>query len=298
MRTDDKISQTLVLRNGRHLGFAEYGNENRKPLFYFHGNQGSRYEAEFIKDKIDSLNIHIISLDRPGMGLSDFQERRKMLDFPEDVLELAKHLSLERFSILGGSGGGPYALTCAYRIPPDQLERCIVVSGLGPYSLSKKGMVRRSKNQLIIAKYFPWSIHFLIWASMGRKVGDEEWWETNYNKLLDMLPEPDRKVSLDTEIKKRMIKKTIEAFRQGSKGPAHDFKLFAKPWGFTLEEIPVETKVSLFHGEMDINVPLTMAQTMNEQILNSELKIYPEEGHLSVLVNRFKEMWDKSGVKQ
>jgi len=37
--------QHLVLPDGRRLGFAEYDDARGRPLLYFHGHPGSRYEA-------------------------------------------------------------------------------------------------------------------------------------------------------------------------------------------------------------------------------------------------------------
>ncbi len=287
-------SRSLLLSDGRRLGYTEYGNTHGKPVFYFHGNMGSRLEAAFGEEqKTTDLGIRFICIDRPGMGFSDYQPDRRILDLPHDILELAKELGLDgqKFVVMGGSGGGPYALACAYKIPAERLISCAVVSGLGPYEFDKTGMNSRSRNQLFIARYFPLLSHFSLWFLMGRKAKAEnkKWWEDSFQKIYKNLPTPDKEI-LSPLVLNRMIIKTIEAFRQGSKGPAHDFKLFAKPWGFKLEEIAHKTKVFLFHGELDTNVPISMAQEMSQRIPNCETKFYQDEGHLSVFINNFTEI--------
>jgi pimeloyl-ACP methyl ester carboxylesterase len=289
----DLTSQIMELSDGRRLGYAEYGDINGKPVFYIHGSFGSRLEAAFVEEeKVRDLAVRLICIDRPGMGLSDYQSDRRILDLPTDILELTHHIGLakKQFSIIGGSGGGPYALACAYKIPPEHLRSCCVVSGLGPYELDKTGMGSRGKNQLIMARYFPGLFKILLWFLMGRKANAEnrKWWEKNFQKLNKSLPLPDQEVVLNPNIVDRMIEKTIEAFRHGSKGPTHDFKLYTKPWGFKLEDIPI--KVFIFHGELDTNVPVSMAHTMSLQIPSCEPKFYPTEGHLSVLINNFNEI--------
>jgi pimeloyl-ACP methyl ester carboxylesterase len=287
---NNEISQVIELSDGRSLGYAEYGDPHGKPLFYFHGRDGSRIEAAFGKEESAAdLGIRFICPDRPGMGLSEYKKGRKLLDWPADVLELALHLGLEKFAVLGGSGGAPYALACAYRIPK-HLTACVIVSGLGSYNLSKNWLDRRNRNLLFIARHFSWLYRLLIWLIMGRKINDKSWWGKNYERLNQMLPEPDKKIISDLKVKERMICKTVEAFRQGSKGPAHDFELFAKPWGFNLNEISGELKVFIFHGGSDITVPISVTQSMIEQIPNCETKIYPNEGHLSVFINNFSEI--------
>ena len=92
------------------LGFGEYGASGGRPVFYFHGHPGSRLDWPGIIDRDNAaleLNARIISVDRPGHGLSDFQRGRKILDWPDDIIELADAPQVPRFAVLGLSGGGP-----------------------------------------------------------------------------------------------------------------------------------------------------------------------------------------------
>ncbi len=104
------------------------------PIFFFHGTPGSHVDWElfYVEDASCRLGVRLIAVDRPGMGLSDFQAGRKFLDWPVDVAALADHLALERFSVLGYSSGGAYALACALKIP-DRLAKVGVLNGDGPY---------------------------------------------------------------------------------------------------------------------------------------------------------------------
>src|SRR5215475_3198278 len=112
----------LRLADGRALGYAEFGDSGGEPFFYFHGHPGSRLEARFAESAATAAGVRIIALDRPGYGLSDWQPGRAILDWPADVTEAADLLGIGGFSVVGGSGGGPYALACAYRLP-DRVRR-------------------------------------------------------------------------------------------------------------------------------------------------------------------------------
>ena len=81
--------KTINLHDGRILGFAEYGKRDGKPIFYFHGHPGCRFEAELLAEHAESLNVRIIGVDRPGLGLSTYKPGRKILDWTGDLLELA-----------------------------------------------------------------------------------------------------------------------------------------------------------------------------------------------------------------
>ncbi len=129
---EDMLSQTKIFEDGRTIGFAEYGDPHGKPIFFFHGFPGSRFEAELFHDVALANNIRIIAVDRPGMGLSSFQKDRTLLDWPDDILELADKLGVDDFAVMGISGGGPYAAACAKEIRSSRLKKVGIISAMGP----------------------------------------------------------------------------------------------------------------------------------------------------------------------
>ena len=280
----------MKLSDGRTLGYAEYGSLRGVPVFYFHGFPGSRLEAAIVEDELVDLDMHLVAIDRPGMGLSDYQRSRTILDFPEDVQELAEYLGFENYGVLGVSGGGPYAIACACKIPSETLTGCAVVSGSGPYHLTKDGLGLGEKVVLFVAKNLPWLFRFILWLQLGRSVTNMDWWEENYSKLGRGVPVTDERILNSRCVKASIIAKSIEAFRQGCRGLVTDFQLYSEDWGFKLSEIPYENKVSIFHGELDKNVPISSAKSLSEEIPKCKTEFYPDEGHLSVLINKFEEI--------
>lgn len=129
---NDRTNQTIKLRGGRTLGYAEYGNPEGKPVFVFHAFPVSRLIWPYadIDDSATQLKARIITADLPGFGLSDFKRRREILDWPDDVSELADALRIGRFAVFGAPAGGPYALACAFKIP-QHLTATTVVCGAG-----------------------------------------------------------------------------------------------------------------------------------------------------------------------
>jgi pimeloyl-ACP methyl ester carboxylesterase len=77
---DNQMSQSITLNDGRRMGFAEYGDPYGHPILLFVGGS-----SRVVRPPEILPNIRLLTIDRPGLGLSDFQPGRKLLDFPDDV---------------------------------------------------------------------------------------------------------------------------------------------------------------------------------------------------------------------
>ena len=285
----EETTQFVELEDGRKLGYSEFGDLNGIPIFHFHGYPGSRLEAYFGDFIAKKYKVRFIGLDRPGMGISDFQPTRTLLDWPDDVIELADALKIDKFRVEGISGGGPYSAACAYKIP-DRLLSCGIIGGLGPADMSFEGMMKSNRRDFFVMRRLPWLYRLLMWATMGRKSKDVESVEKMMLKGAKNLPEPDRKILQNPELRKPFARESLEAFRQGTKGPAYEGKIYAKPWGFSLEDISPNLKVYIWHGELDVNVPIGMGREMAKRIPNCIPKFYHDEAHLSAAFNHLDEI--------
>jgi pimeloyl-ACP methyl ester carboxylesterase len=288
MVESNKEDQVLELKDGRKLGYAEYGDLSGKPMFHFHGYVGSRLEAKLFGEKIKEHGVHVISVDRPGIGLSDFQPKRTLLDWPDDIIELADHLGLNKFVVEGMSGGGPYAAACAYKIP-ERLTCCCIVAGLGPRDMDRKGMMSSNRTFFFFARRMPFIVKMLMKGQM-KTFENAEKTEKVMKKEIEKLPEPDKKIMMDKKFLDIMIAEIKEAFRNGVNGPAYEGKIYARPWGFDLKDISPDIQVYIWHGDSDVNVPISMGRKMCELIPNCQGKFYPNEGHLSVGQNHLDEI--------
>jgi pimeloyl-ACP methyl ester carboxylesterase len=273
-------NHVLVLKDGRKLGYAERGDLNGKPIFHFHGHPGSRLESRYFGKKPKEYGFHVISVDRPGFGLSDFQSERTILDWPDDVIELANHFGLDKFVVLGVSGGGPYAAACAYKIP-ERLTCCGIISGLGPINLSKKGMMLSNRIELFLARKIP-SLLKRVVKAQAKVFDDTEKAQKVMENSAKKLPEPDR-LWLQNPLYLNIAAEDIkESFRAGPDGVVHESIIFAKPWGFELKDISPDLQVYIWHGELDVNVPSSIGRKLCELIPNCKGFFFPNEAHLSM----------------
>ncbi|MFW9879218.1 MAG: alpha/beta hydrolase, partial [Candidatus Thorarchaeota archaeon] len=263
MKKNEKYNQIIMLKDGRKLGYAEFGIPDAKPIFYFHGHGSSRLEPKMYGFDEKQYNVRLISIDRPGRGLSDFKDKRTILDWPNDVVELANSLNIQKFAVLGGSGGCPYALACALKIP-ERLTYCGIISGLGPISLGLEGMDKGKQKELNLAKNRPGLLAkgYKIMQKKILKMKDQtpEELKKEFQKRSKNLPEPDKKIMVDPNKISLYVELMAEPFTQGINGVIHDIKLLSSDWGFNLNEISSNVKVFLWHGELDTSVPVRMGR--------------------------------------
>lgn len=102
-----RVDSAIPLSDGRRLAYAEYGAANGIPVFLFHGLPGSRLSWGLLPNNPFPKGLRLIAPDRPGYGGSDPKPGRSLLDWVDDVVELADALAIDRFAVLGVSGGGP-----------------------------------------------------------------------------------------------------------------------------------------------------------------------------------------------
>ena len=281
-----ELLESVKLSDGRSLSFARFGDPSGKPVFYFHGFPGSRLEPQSNHDSFLKAGIQLLALDRPGIGHSTRKNKRKLLDWPDDVVEIAKILKLEKFSILGVSGGGPYALACARAIP-GYLNKVTVACGLGPIDApnATSGMMLSNRVLFRYGKFFPPVLHlstFLMVRQLSSKPAK------GLKKFVEGLPEPDRLVLSKTDAQDFVAASAVEGVRQGSGPLLEEIGIYSRSWGFKLEDLNVP--VSLFQGEVDIDVPASMARHQASLIPDCEINLYPDDGHFSLLVNHIDEI--------
>jgi pimeloyl-ACP methyl ester carboxylesterase len=272
MSEDNSASSTdkmIQLHDGRTLGYAEYGQIDGKALFYFHGFPGARVEARFLAEQATQLHVHLVGVDRPGMGLSTFKANRRYLDWPDDVIELADSLHIDHFAVAGLSGGSPYVLACAYKIPK-RLTGCGIISGAGHINP-------------FVAFLSQW-VPRLMMPVIRRSFQNKEQAQKTLEKAASNWIEADRKSLLVPGIKELMVASLVEGFRQGARGAAYEGVLFGRPWGSRLEEIKFPS-IFLWHGELDTEAPVATARDVAGKLTQCKATYYPGEGHISLIVN-------------
>jgi pimeloyl-ACP methyl ester carboxylesterase len=271
------------------ISYEIFGNPNGKPLFICHGLNSSRLEAKLIESLLSSDDIKVIGIDRAGIGKSSFQKNRTILDFADDIVTIANKLGIRKFSVMGTSAGASYALACAYKIP-NRLVSAHIVSGLGPIDENLDNLSKDTKGFISLAKKLPWAVKPIFWLFMGRLSQNEKKSDQFLKNIIQSLDEIDKDIFKDNKLKNLFVTSCREAYKQGANGVAQDALLaYAAPWGFKLEDIEFQN-IYFYNGELDLSIPISMGKMMSNAIANSKLKIYPNDGHLSILANQMSEI--------
>ena len=271
-------TKTLLLKDGRTLAYCEYGAPDGVPVFYAHGGPGSRLECALFHEKAFFHGFRLIAPDRPGMGRSTFKPERTLLDYPQDLVELADFLGIERFGTMGMSGGGAHTVVCSYSLA-ERLLFNIALCGYTNFSElpGASGMLKNRVDQFVVGlsqrnpflfgalfELIAFSIKFLPNAF--------------YKELVNAGNQADKMICSDPAFKAHLINDQLEAMIQGGKGIALDSAIHYLDWGFRLKEI--QGKVIIMHGTEDNLVPPAYARHLAENIPDSDLHLLEGEGHL------------------
>lgn len=263
--------EVIKLKDGRNLGYAEFGDPKGIPIISLHGWQSSRIHGRRMAEAALKLNIRIIAPDRPGTGLSKYKKNRNLLDYTEDLIQLVNHLKINKFIMVGISGGAPYAAAFAYKYP-ERIKKLGLIVALAPTFI--KGNLKGMKLKY---KSLWWPQHYL---SLGGNL------TSLANSLITRHLSPERYVYFATAKSERIVAEKFkqvsidtrkQAYLQGFRGPASDLNLYTHDWGFDLNQIEVPT--FLYYGELDKVCPPVMGEYYKKQIKNSKLTIYKGESH-------------------
>jgi pimeloyl-ACP methyl ester carboxylesterase len=263
------FDRMLVLKDGRTLSFAEYGEQQGTPILLFHGTPGSRLEGGLFERAAHAYHVRIIVADRPGYATSSPVRRGSLLGYVGDVVALADTLQVDTFSVLGASGGGPFALACAAEIP-ERVRCCGLMSAIGPLALphSMDGMIAVNRMMFTLARFLPALPGLLVPRQLTSSMKSlQHYLDEGTSPMADVPPEVFAQLMVDQ----------LEAVRVGGKGITFDFGILTRPWGFPLEQI--HSRVWMWHGAEDNLAPLALARYTASHIPGCVLKVIPNAGH-------------------
>lgn len=276
-----KLEGNVAVGDDRQIGFAEFGTPQGRPVFWLHGTPGARrqipVEARAYAEKND---IRLIGVDRPGIGSSTPHQYPNVLAFAHDLRTIADVLGIDAMSVIGLSGGGPYALACAAAMP-DRVVAAGVLGGvaptIGPDAIRGGAMAVGSA----VAPFMPVIGLPLRMAAVSLIRVVKPLASPAIDVYGRISPEGDRRLLARPEFKAMFLDDLLNGSRKQMSAPFADVVVFARDWGFPLDQVKVP--VRWWHGDRDHIIPFAHGQHVVAHLPDAELYALPGESHLAGL---------------
>lgn len=267
--------------DGRHLMVERLGDPRGRPVFLLHGTPGSRLGPAPRGMVLYQRGMQLIAYDRPGYGGSDRLAGRSVADVVEDVRAIADALGLDRFAVVGRSGGAPHALACAALLP-DRVTRAAALVTLAPRDADGldwfEGMAASNVLEYTRATVDPDGLtaRFIMRSAEIRR---------DPVRLLDdlrrELTDSDRMVVADAGVRSMLLRNYQEALRTSAYGWIDDALAFCSPWGF--DPAGITAPVLLWHGEKDVFSPVGHSRWLAQRIPGVTAVLEPAAAHFDAL---------------
>ncbi|MGH6736147.1 MAG: alpha/beta fold hydrolase [Methyloceanibacter sp.] len=271
----DRAARVLRLANGRGIGYAEYGDPHGLPAIALHGTPGSRYMFALTDEGARARGLRLIAPERPGYGLSEFQRMDSLAETAADVEAIADALGLDRFALIGVSGGGPYAIAAAALLK-SRVLRLALIGPVGPLAECGDHIRMTHLHRLIFTRMAPShhaagaffaSLRFLVDWAPG----------VAYHILMQRVTESDRIIMHRPEVRANLQAAISEGLRSTVEGALQDLRLYCGPWDVRLAEIDVPA--IMWQGSDDTIVPADAAYHLAGALPNCRLEVVEGAGH-------------------
>lgn len=276
------LEGSVAVRDGRRLSFAEHGSPSGPAIIWFHGTPGSRRQIPLdARDYAVANGIRVVGVDRPGIGSSTPHQYANVAEFPPDVALLADALGIDTFRVIGLSGGGPYALACGAFLP-DRVVGVGVLGGVAPTvgpDAIDGGLVEVAAKwlaPLVAHGRVPLGIALTFAIRMVKPFAG-----AGLDLYAAVQPPGDKDLLSRPEFKAMFLDDLLNGSRFQITAPLADALLFARDWGFQLEDVKVP--VRWWHGDDDHIVPLRHGEHCVARLPDATLSVIDGESHLGGL---------------
>jgi pimeloyl-ACP methyl ester carboxylesterase len=296
-----KLEGNIAVGDDRQIGFAEFGDPQGRAVFWLHGTPGARRQIPMeARVYAEQRQIRLIGVDRPGIGSSTPYQYDTVFAFADDLRTIADTLGIDKFEVIGLSGGGPYTLACAAAMP-DRVVAAGVLGGVAP--VRGADAIGGGVSTLISAAApvvelagAPLRLAASTLIRLIRPVAEPALYA--YARIS---PEADRQLLVRPEFKAMFLDDLLNGSRKQLAAPFADVVVFARDWGFRLEEVKVP--VRWWHGDRDHIVPFEHGQHVVSRLPDAQLTHLPGESHLAGLgraeeiLGTMIELWDRADQK-
>jgi pimeloyl-ACP methyl ester carboxylesterase len=260
------IETDLTLDDGRTLHVYDTGSGDLT-VFWHHGTPNIGTPPEPLFDVSDPLGIRWVSLDRPGYGGSTPRTGRTVGSVAADVAAAADALGIGRFAVMGHSGGGSFALACGALLS-DRVLAVVSAAGIAPFDAEGLDWFAGMSDS---------SLGSLRSAAAGR-AAKEAYEAREDNPEMAFTPADLAAFDGPWGWFGSVVRPAV------ARGPApliDDDLSYVTPWG--ADPTTITAPLLVMHGGLDGVIPSSHAEWLAGHCPTAELRLFPDDGHISVL---------------
>jgi pimeloyl-ACP methyl ester carboxylesterase len=268
------------MEDGRRVGYALYGDPGGFPVLNCHGGLLSRNDVAPAHDDAHRLGARIISIDRPGVALSDRQAGHAMVDWAAgDAMSVLDALGVDRFSVMGWSLGGQYALAVAHALPR-RVERAAVLAGCPPLDNPHRQaeLNRMDRRFVTLSTGRPWAAR-LAFTALHAAARSAPALVTR--RTCAAMPRHEAEA---IRAQGKWLGRTTEEAVRNSRGVVDEYRAMVSPWGF--DPAGVTVPVAVHQGTADTLVPESWGCDLAGMLANATFHLHPGDGHMIGLTRR------------
>ena len=249
-------------------------------MLYFHGYLSSRFEAKLLEDDAEDLGLRLLAFDRSGYGRSSYDADRSPEKSAKDVVELLDEVLQpeDRVTVMGVSGGSPYAVAFA-SLFPDRVQKLLLNVPYFPVAGREElfqGMSDASKQLIIDGRDNPFKTRmtlYVVWILQriphGKMLLRAGGFSAEDLAAADAHPD---KISMLSHAGR-------EGTRGGTQGPFQDMCIMGSvPLSLDLLK-KISCGAEVWAGARDATTPSAMAKLYAATLANSNLHIVEDKGH-------------------
>ena len=267
------MTQQIRDSDGRRMSVESLGDPEGKPVFLLHGTPGGRNGPRPRGIVLYRLGIRLISYDRPGYPGSDRVQGRSVASAAEDVRIIADYLDIDRFSVVGRSGGAPHALACAALLQ-DRVISAAALASLAPRDAQgldwEANMTESNVRAYNLAKCDPPDELEIMLKEQAGSIG-----KGSEGLLTTLGPEMrahDKQVIDDVALRRIIANVHVDALSNNCiDGWVDDVVALGNKWGFKPDKITAPVK--LWGGRDDVFSPVKHTYWLAERIASAEVEI-------------------------
>ncbi len=267
--------QSMQLADGRQMAWAEYGPANGQPVFLCHSSIWSRLQRHPDDTILHRNKLRLIVPDRPGYGRSDPLDGRTLLGWSQDLVQLADHLGIRQFGLMGIMLGADYALATA-SVLGDRVNSVALLSArVSPsscpgYKPSSKIIALLEKLSVKSPGLLSTTIRLIFRDVMQRP-------KPYIDRFMGKGGEKDRAAWEDGVLPQIFLDSLREANRQAvGNAFVEDWMILHRPCEYGPEDI--SAPVSVWHGRKEMLTSVDCIEHLVKRLPNAQLHII-EDGN-------------------